>query len=201
MIEATDLITLGDGAWLWQGYDPAMKADLSASAVKNDHRLVLVDPIPLASNAFDELRSLGPVGPVLITNSNHPRAASRFAEQFDAAIFVSELTAKELPTTNVRTTGAGELLPGLTAIPIEGAAPGEMVFHFAEAGGTLVVGDALVNFDPHGFCLLPAKYCGDQKLMRASLRQLFDWPFERLLFAHGAPILTAARARLSTLLG
>ena len=86
-------------------------------------------------------------------------------------------------------------MPGLAAITIEGAASGEMAFHFADSGGTLVVGDALINFEPYGFTMLPAKYCSNQKQMRGSLRQLLDWPFERLLFAHGSPILSSARAR------
>jgi len=52
----------------------------------------------------------------------------------------------------------------------------------------------------HGFALLPAKYCSDQKAMRRSLGRLQEWPFERLLFAHGMPILTAARKQLKTAL-
>lgn len=91
-------------------------------------------------------------------------------------------------------------MPGLAAIPIEGAASGEMAFHFADSGGTLVIGDALINFEPYGFTLLPSKYCSNQRQMRGSLRPLLDWPFERLLFAHGSPILSSARARLETLL-
>jgi glyoxylase-like metal-dependent hydrolase (beta-lactamase superfamily II) len=201
MVEATDLANLADGVWLWQAYDPTVKADLFSSAVKNGDRLFLVDPIPLGSTALAELKRQGTVVAVLITNSNHHRAAVAFAEQLDAAIFAAEPSPSELRSNRVRTCVGGEIVTGLTAIPIEGAAPGETVFHFAEGGGTLVLGDALINFEPNGFCLLPAKYCSNQRLMHASLRQLLDWPFERLLFAHGSPILTSARARLATLLG
>ena len=83
---------------------------------------------------------------------------------------------------------------------IDGAATGETAFHFADDGGTMVIGDALINLEPYGFTLLPAKYCSDQRAMRRSLRRLLEWPFERLLFAHGTPILTAAREQLETLL-
>jgi hypothetical protein len=201
MVEATDLATLADGLWLWQAYDPAMKADLSSSAVKCGNRLFLIDPIPLAPAALAELKTHGTADAVLVTNSNHPRATVAFAEQLDAAIFASEPSLSELRSNRARACVGGEIVTGLTAITIEGAAPGEMVFHFAASGGTLVIGDALINFEPYGFCLLPAKYCSNQRLMRASLRQLLAWPFERLLFAHGSPILTSARARLATLLG
>jgi hypothetical protein len=64
----------------------------------------------------------------------------------------------------------------------------------------MVIGDALINFEPYGFGLLPAKYCSNFKLMRRSLSQLLDYSFERMLFAHGMPILSRARERLELLL-
>ena len=200
MIEASDLISLGGLLWLWQAYDPRVKADLSSSAVKNDGRLFLVDPIPLAPAPLAELRTHGAVAGVLVTNSNHPRAAVALARQFNTTILAAEPVASAIGGAPAQPLARGEIMPGVAAIPIEGAASGEMAFHFADNGGTLVIGDALINFEPYGFTLLPAKYCSDQRQMHGSLRQLLDWPFERLLFAHGPPILTSARARLETLL-
>ena len=52
----------------------------------------------------------------------------------------------------------------------------------------------------HGFTLLPARYCSDHRAMRRSLRRLLEWTFEHLLFAHGTPILMAARKQLEALL-
>jgi Metallo-beta-lactamase superfamily len=200
MIEAADLVSLGGLLWLWQAYDPAVKADLSSSAAQCGGRLFLIDPIPLAPSTLAELTQGGMVGGVLVTNSNHPRAAAAFARQLGATIFATEAVIHELVNAKTQPIAGGEIMPGLAAIPIEGAASGEMAFHFADNGGTLVIGDALINFEPYGFTLLQAKYCSDQKQMRGSLRQLLDWPFERVLFAHGSPILSSARARLETLL-
>ena len=64
----------------------------------------------------------------------------------------------------------------------------------------MIVGDALINFEPYGFDFLPAKYCRDFKLMRRSLPKLLGYTFERMLFAHGTPILSGARAKLERLL-
>jgi hypothetical protein len=200
MIEAADLHCLGDLLWLWQAYDPAVKSDLFSSAAKSGDRLFLIDPIPLAGAALAELTMCGSVAGVLVTNSNHPRAAAAFARRFDATIFAAERVMREFGDITVQPIAGGEIVPGLTAIPIEGAASGEMAFHFSDNGGTLVIGDALINFEPYGFALLPAKYCSNQRQMRGSLRQMLDWRFERLLFAHGLPILSSARARLETLL-
>jgi glyoxylase-like metal-dependent hydrolase (beta-lactamase superfamily II) len=90
--------------------------------------------------------------------------------------------------------------PGLTAIPVDGAAVGEIAIHWEAESGTMVIGDALINFEPYGFTFLPSKYCSNFKLMRASLRKLLDYSFERMLFSHGEPILSHARERLEALL-
>jgi len=90
--------------------------------------------------------------------------------------------------------------PGLNAVPIDGAPAGEIAVYCDADGGTLVIGDALINFEPYGFALLPPKYCSSAKLMRKSLRTLLDYSFERMLFAHGIPILSGARQRLKQLL-
>ena len=63
-------------------------------------------------------------------------------------------------------------------ISVEGAVAGELILHYALNGGTLIVDDALINFEPYRFSFLPAKYCSNEKEMRRSLR---------ILFAHGAP--------------
>ena len=83
---------------------------------------------------------------------------------------------------------------------IDGGPLGEMALHYVEDGGTMIIGDALINFDPYGFEFLPAKYCRNAKLMRRSLRKLLDFSFDRMLFAHGTPILSDARTRLEQLL-
>ena len=83
---------------------------------------------------------------------------------------------------------------------IEGAPAGEIAVFDDADGGTMIMGDALINFEPYGFALLPAKYCSNAKLMRRSLPKLLDYSFERMLFAHGTPILSGARRRLERLL-
>jgi glyoxylase-like metal-dependent hydrolase (beta-lactamase superfamily II) len=85
-----------------------------------------------------------------------------------------------------------EISSGLRVIGIDGAAPGEIALHYADNRGTLVVGDALVNFEPYGFSFLLPKHCSDGKQMRDSLPKLLHYKAERILFAHGTPILSNA---------
>ena len=202
MVKAADLQQLSHSLWLWQAFDPAVKSDLFSSAARSAEQLFLIDPIPLETPALEELDAQGQVAGILITNVNHRRAVGMFARKYDVAIFSAAEVAREFSGLRTVALNAGEQVTReFGAIPIPGAAAGETAFHFPADGGTIVVGDALINLEPYGFALLPAKYCCDQKAMRRSLRELLDWPFERLLFAHGTPLVGSARARLETLLG
>ena len=88
----------------------------------------------------------------------------------------------------------------LEVIAIEGAVAGEIALYDPLKGGTLIVGDALINFDPPGFAVLPRKYCLNERQLRQSLWERLTRPAERMLFAHGTPILSDASAHLRRLL-
>ena len=83
---------------------------------------------------------------------------------------------------------------------IDGAAEGEFALYHPDDGGTLIMGDALINFDPHGFTLLPRKYCTNQKQMVRSLRNFWISISSPIFFAHGNPIMIRAREQLASLL-
>jgi hypothetical protein len=154
----------------------------------------------LAPDAVADLESAPKMAGIIVTNENHERAAAQFSEKFTVPIYLSEtlIGTTQLPSaTAVQDKG---FLAVLTAVDIEGAPAGEIAIHSASNDGTMVVGDALINFEPYGFALLPAKYCSNLKLMRRSLSRLLDYSFERMLFAHGLPILSHPRKRLEQLL-
>ena len=91
-----------------------------------------------------------------MTNSNHRRAAAQFAQQFQVCILAHRQTFPDDEPSQLTTTIDGdEISNGLRVIGIEGAAPGEIALHYSDNGGTLIVGDALVNFEPYGFSFLP----------------------------------------------
>jgi Metallo-beta-lactamase superfamily len=196
MPRAPEIEPVVPGLFLWRFYDPSIKADLFATALETASGLYLIDPIPLATQAMEQLATRATVAGVIVTNENHERAAAEFARVFRVPIY---LNARLNDATNL--PGVKNDFPAeLSAVEIEGAPTGEVAVHLGEGDGTMVIGDALINFEPYGFALLPAKYCADAKLMRRSLAKLLDYSFERMLFAHGLPILTGARKRLEQLL-
>ena len=201
MTAAHELQQVNSRLWLWQAYEPQVKSDLFSSALLDADGLTLIDPIPLTPSALTELTDKARIARILVTNSNHLRAAVDFSVDFGVPIFSdAQISEKIAGADSMLIDKSKPIASSITPLAIDGAAPGETAFHFEGDGGTIAFGDALLHLEPYGFALLPAKYCSDHKAMRRSLRQLLDWPFERLLFAHGMPILSGARVRMEALL-
>ena len=196
---APDFCQLIPGLWTWQVYDPAVKADLSSTGLATTAAgTYIIDPVLLNE---EDLAQLGAVAGIVLTNANHERAAAQFFNRFSLPIFGRPESLAALKGKATIETVEGKKIGGeLEVILIEGAAPGEIALYHPGNGGTLIVGDALINFGPYGFAFLPGKYCRNEKEMRRSLLQLLLRPTERLLFAHGTPILSGGTARLRRLL-
>ena len=198
---ASDFDRIAPYLALWHSYDPAVKAELYSTCLLTSDGACLIDPIPLESEALDELVGSARVAGIIVTSSNHDRASSRFAEKFSVPIFARRDGFPDKTPDEFRSVADGdEICDELRVIGIEGAGPGEIALYHPADNGTLIVGDALINFEPYGLTFLPAKYCSNEKEMRRSLLKLLDYKAERMLFAHGIPILSGASDRLQRLL-
>jgi glyoxylase-like metal-dependent hydrolase (beta-lactamase superfamily II) len=198
---ASELTQLRPGLFIWQNYDSAVKADLFSTGIKASAGVYLVDPIPLADAQLSRLREDGSVAGIVVTNANHQRAAISYSNKFAAPVFAHRDSFPNSRPQRLVEIADGENIGGeLEAIEIEGAVAGEIVLYHSAYGGTLIIGDALINFEPYGFVFLPRKYCLNEKKMRQSLRKLLARTAERLLFAHGTPILSGVSAHLKDLL-
>ncbi len=201
MTAATDLDKIAADLFIWQAYDQAAKSDLFSSAIVTPNGIFVVDPILLKKAPFAQLHEQGVIAGVVITNTNHLRASGQFARQFSVPIFAHRAAFPDTMPRQFSELADGEkICDELYVVGIDGAAPGEIALHYASGDGTLIVGDALINFQPHGFTFLPGKYCSNEKEMRRSLRKLLTYKTERILFAHGLPILSKASDRLRQLL-
>jgi hypothetical protein len=192
---------LSPGIWTWQNYDSSVKADLFSSALQTSSGIWIVDPIPLPEPQLSDLSGTAPIAGIVVTNANHQRSAAVFSDRFSVPIFShKDAFPDPKPDRWKEVTDASAFDRELQVIEIEGAVAGEIALYHSSGGGTLMVGDAIINFEPYGFTFLPRKYCLNEKQMRNSLRQLLGRPVERLLFAHGTPILSGASPRLRQLL-
>lgn len=194
----TEFTRISSDYALWHTYDPKIKAELFSTALAAGNELIVIDPIALPPAYQIDLESFGRVGRIVITNANHARDAATFAHSHSAPIFAPPELGAELPHSHSLHDALA--IGPLRVIRIEGAADGEFALYHPDDGGTLIIGDALINFDPHGFTLLPRKYCSNQKQMIRSLHKFLDLDFARIFFAHGNPIMIRARERLESLL-
>src|SRR5437016_12926528 len=150
----TEFARISPGYALWHTYDPKIKAELFSTALVAGNELTIIDPIALPPVYQIQLESLGGVARIVITNANHARNAATFAHSYSAPIFAPPELRGELRSHNLHD---GLAIGPLRVIRIEGAADGEFALYHPDDGGTLIMGDALINFDPHGFTLLPRK--------------------------------------------
>jgi glyoxylase-like metal-dependent hydrolase (beta-lactamase superfamily II) len=201
MTPANDLIQVSESLHFWQSYDASVKSDLFSTAVQTSDGLLIVDPIPLRPKLLHQLMGTHALAGIFVTNANHCRVATAFAEKFPAPIFAHSATRAVCELPAAREVNDGQMfVANARAIEIQGAATGEMAVYHEYNGGALIVGDALINFEPYGFTFLPPKYCSNAKEMRRSLHHLLDYSFERMLFAHGTPLMHSARKKLEELL-
>jgi hypothetical protein len=200
MIAADEYHSLAADLAIWHAFDPKAKAELFSAACRTAHGIAFIDPLRLAEPALTDLLGEDRAAGIVLTNINHWRASARLAEKFSIPIFAHPDSAGAGDAPFEPLADGQILFDSIHVIAIPGGAPGEIALHSPHKNGTLIVGDALIHFEPYGFTFLPAKYCVDQKLMRQSLHKLLSFPAERMLFAHGTPILSKAGNRLDDLL-
>lgn len=189
------------GIFVWQAYNTKVRADLFSTALETSAGIWIVDPIPLPKDGLELLKTQATQAGLFVTNENHARAAAQFARTLSVPLYAHESLRQNPDFPDAKWVKDGDMFsPGLTAIAIDGGPAGETALHCKENGGTIVVGDALINFDPYGFTFLPDKYCVSPALMRRSLGKLLDYDFVRILFAHGTPILSNGRTCIERLL-
>ncbi|HMJ06435.1 MAG TPA: hypothetical protein VK474_09300 [Chthoniobacterales bacterium] len=187
---------------VWHRYDPAVKTDLYTTRLETLSEMYLIDPISIESSLPEvPAMDLGLTG-LIVTNANHARAAVELSARLRIPIYAHAAATVDLAGSEVRQLSDGfKIASELTAFTINGAAPGEIALHCTGDGGTLVFGDALINLGANGLTFLPPKYCANPKLLRLSLRKFLNCEFERMLFAHGTPIVFQAYQRFADLLG
>ena len=200
MVRADEFHTLSPTLFHWSVYDPQAKCELCSTGFNTPSGLVVVDPIPLAEPAWEELVALAPLRAILITNGNHVRHAAELRSRHQVPVVTAPTTRKAITELKPDVILLEhELLYGISPIGLSGATPGETAF--LSRPGELCVGDALIHLDSEkGLEFLPEKYCVDAKENRASLRKLLSFDFQTLTFAHGTPIMTGAKEKLADLL-
>jgi len=189
--------TVRQGFFHWQGYEPAVKCDCYSTALVTSAGLIFIDPLPLVEEALQDLvaESFSAPAAVVLTSGNHQRESLPLARRFGIPVFAPEDAGEDIIAD--QRFRSGDPVAGMKSISLPGFGPGETAFLHE---GALIFGDALINLQPEGLRLLPAKYREDKKQALLSLPALKELNPRVLLFAHGQPIVQEAALRLAFLI-
>jgi glyoxylase-like metal-dependent hydrolase (beta-lactamase superfamily II) len=182
------------GVWFWDVHDPRIDFLSSSHAITGHDGTVLVDPMPLAPQAFADL---GGVIAICISAGSHQRAAWRYRRDLDAQVWAPALSRTLEEEPNVR-YGDGEELPGgLRAVFTPGAGTTQHSLLLDRDGGVVFVPDLLVRPQDGRLRLVPARFMHDPAEARRSVRKLLELPFSVLCLGHGAPVTEGAKEALA----
>lgn len=197
---ADEFQSLGNVGFYWSVYEPTLKCDMGCTALKTDSGLVVIDPVPLAEEAWKEILKNRPLRAILLTNGNHVRHADVLRKLHKVPIVTAPATNRDIIEIKCDVVLLEtELLYGISPVYLPGATVGETAF-FSQAG-VMALGDAIINTDPQkGMEFLPDKYCHDPEQNRLSLKKLLQFDFHTLTFAHGLPVASNAKEKLNALL-
>ena len=162
---------------------------------------VAVDPLPLSKHDFEHLQSLGGLGTIVITNSDHVRDAVTIRQATGATLCGPAAERATFPVPCDKWLSAGEQpVGGLVTYTVEGGkTPGELALLLEQT--TLITGDLIRSHAGGRLDSLPAPKLANVRLVIDSLRQLLRIDtLSAVLPGDGWPAFYGARRLLEELL-
>jgi hypothetical protein len=184
----------------WSSFDEARDLDFNSHAWLRPGGTVLIDPLALSDHDRAELEAAGPVTHVVVTNSDHTRAAESIAKRYGAERIGPAAERGKLGIECDRWVETGdEITAGLVAIALEGSkTPGELALLLE--GTTLITGDLVRAPRGGSLAILPDAKLGDRDKAIASIEGLLAYEkIDAILVGDGWPIFRGGRAALEEL--
>jgi hypothetical protein len=189
---------IATGLRRWTAWHAEWKQEVGSLAVQTSDGLVLIDPI-------DPPPELRRADHVLLTVFWHGRATPDIEAKHVWAHPRAVRRLKNRGTTVTDQLGDGDLPGGIQAF--ETARESEVVYWLPDQRG-VAVGDVLLGAgakpkatsEPLRLC--PERWLGDAnyRKLKKSLLPLLDLPLQRILPAHGEPVLLEAKETLAALI-
>lgn len=186
-----------DDIFCWSEFNPERNLDFHGWAIVRPGGNIVVDPVPMQDHDLKHLQDLGGCSLVVVTNSDHVRAASDFQRTFDCPIAGPRGEREGFPIECRRRLGEGDDVGGgLIALELEGSkTPGELALLYEKT--TLITGDLVRAHQGGRLNLLPDVKLTDRAAALRSVRRLLDYTeIEAVLTGDGWPVFRDGHARL-----
>ena len=156
----------------WSRFDESRNIDFNSLLWVRPEGNVIVDPLPLGEHDAAHLESLGGAALIVITNSDHVRAAEDVRKLTGARVAGPRAEKQGFPVDCDVWLGDGdEAAPGLLVLELDGSkTPGELALILG--GHTLVTGDLVRSHAGGRLDLLPDPKLTDRAAALASLERL-----------------------------
>ncbi len=186
--------------YTWSAFDKERNVDFNSVAWIRPEGNILIDPMPLSTHDQEHLKSLGGAAWIVITNSDHVRAAKDVADMTGAQIAAPIAEQQNFPIPVTRWLSDGEeLVPGLQVIELKGSkTPGELALLLEET--TLITGDLVRAPKADSLMILPDAKLQNRAEAVASVRKLAELSgVEAVLVGDGWQIFRSGSLRLKEL--
>lgn len=184
----------------WSVFDEGRNIDFHGVLWVREGGNVLIDPLPLSSHDEAHLEALGGAATIVITSSDHVRAAPAIAKRTGASLVGPAGERETFPLACARWIADGEVVvPGLQALALNGSkTPGELALVLD--GTTLITGDLVRAHEAGRLCLLPDAKLENRSRALASVRRLAALPgIEAVLPGDGWPVFRDGARALAEL--
>jgi hypothetical protein len=184
----------------WSRFDEDRNIDFHSVLWVNPGGNVAIDPLPLSEHDRRHLAQLGGCATIVVTNSDHTRAATALAAATSARVLGPVAERETFPIPCDGWLGDGDLVaPGLRAIALDGSkTPGELALVLEDT--TLITGDLVRAHEGGKLTRLPDGKLADRAAAARSLQRLAELPrIDAVLVGDGWPIFFGAASALRDL--
>jgi hypothetical protein len=186
----------------WSQFDQARNLDFHGVAWVHAGRNVLIDPMPMSPHDLAHLAAVGGASLIVVTNSDHTRAAAELASRFGARLCGPAAEREGFPIAcDHWLSDAEELVPGLVVRTLDGSkTPGELALVLEDT--TLIAGDLIRGHVAGRLNLLPDAKLRDRAAAQASIARLVrEHPrIDAVLVGDGWPVFRDGLPRLQEVL-
>jgi glyoxylase-like metal-dependent hydrolase (beta-lactamase superfamily II) len=184
----------------WSVFDEQRNVDFNTTLWVRPGGNIVIDPMPMSDHDQAHLADLGGAAWVVVTNSDHLRAARELASRTNAQLAGPAAERETWPSTCDRWLEDGdELVPGLVAFALDGSkTPGELALLIE--GHTLVTGDLIRAHRGGSLMILPDPKLTDRAAAIASVQRIAEiGSIEAVIVGDGWHVFRDGSASLRTL--